>query len=241
MYFGEQEEQAVLAFSDSDCQQERSRIYREKLDKPLKIMISSIIRRYPVNLGDYSIEDLEADTLSHVVQQMGKFNPDKLTSTGQRPKAYSYLGTIARNYLKTHSTKSSRKTNQNVDFDMVADSVEKMEGYHYELDDQELEKSDQFYEYFFQVLVSVVEERLNYNENLRQKDHAVGDALVELLSRWHLLFEQDISEGVQLTNNYVKNKILYFLREHTGLDNKDIRRSTNILFPDYKDIKNRLY
>lgn len=240
MYFGEREEQAVLDFSASDSQQERSRIFRDSLNKPLQIMISSIIRRYPVNLGDYSIEDLEIDTLSHVVQQMGKFDPDKLTSTGQRPKAYSYLGTIARNYLKTHSTKSSRKTNQHIDFDVVSSNVEKMDGYNYEMDDQTSANSEQFYAYFFNTLISVVEERLSFNENLRQKDHLVGDAIIELLNHWHLLFEQDINEGVQLTNNYVKNKILYFLREQTGLDNKDIRRSTAVLFPDYKDIKNRL-
>ena len=58
-YFGEREEKAVLDYINSDSQEEKNRIYNEILIEPFRKMKESILRRYPIHIGNYDMEEVE--------------------------------------------------------------------------------------------------------------------------------------------------------------------------------------
>jgi len=236
-YFGAVEEQAVIDYSSAKSVEVRSKIYNQHLAIPLKKMVSSILRRYPIHIGNYDIFELEADALSHVVTQMGKFNPDKPTKMGGKPKAYSYLGTIIRNYFKTHSDKSRKEILRTVDYDGMVDTIEEREDFIYRIDNDDIDVSEKFFMLFKKIFESIEKEIVS-NKNLKHNDIIVGRSVVNILQNWEMIFEEEVKPGEKLTNNYTKNKILYYIKEDTKLSTKEIRTSIKQFTKLYKKSKN---
>ena len=88
MYFGPNEEEAVIKFLESTDELERNVVFNEWLKAPLDKMIESIIRRYKLYRKGESFEELHGDTVSFLMTKVHKFE------TGRGKKAYSYFGTI---------------------------------------------------------------------------------------------------------------------------------------------------
>lgn len=74
-YFGEREEAAALRYVISEEYDERNTLYKKVLEKPFRRMVESILRRYPIHIGNYETDDLEYYALSHLVEQMVKYRP----------------------------------------------------------------------------------------------------------------------------------------------------------------------
>ena len=115
-YFAEREEKAVLDYINSNSLEEKNRIYNEILIEPFRKMIQSILRRYPIHIGNYDMDEVESNALTHLIEHMVKFNPDKITKSGNKTKAFSYCQTIIRNYYKDHSKKSYTEKKINLSF-----------------------------------------------------------------------------------------------------------------------------
>ena len=92
-YFDVAEENAVREYLTATTFEEKNRIYNQHLRGPLDKMISSIIRRYKLYRKDMNFDDIHTDTHSFLMTKVDKFKPDK------NKKAYSYFGTICKNYL----------------------------------------------------------------------------------------------------------------------------------------------
>jgi hypothetical protein len=65
-------------------------------------MISSIIRRYKLYRKDMDFKEIHTDTHSFLMTKIDKFKPAK------EKKAYSYFGTICKNYLMVKSLKTKK-------------------------------------------------------------------------------------------------------------------------------------
>ena len=133
-YFADREEQAVVDYINSDSFDEKNRIYNEILIEPFRKMIESILRKYPIHIGNYSMEEVESNALAHLIDHMIKFNPDKITKSGKKTKAFSYCQTIIRNYYKDHSKKSYNEKKTNLFFDDYIDEINNGVEYSYEID-----------------------------------------------------------------------------------------------------------
>lgn len=207
LYFGPEEEKSVVEFLNCEDYHKRNLIYNKNLRAPLNKMIESIIRRYKLYRKDMSFDDLHADTLSFLVMKMNKFDPE------QGNKAYSYFGTICKNYLLGQLLKSDKKMKTDLSYDDVYKSVEEMDEYQYSLDDNDKTPLDEFIKEISASIKAEVEHgKLNANEL------SVGDALMQVLDNWETIFEQ-----VESGNKYNKNLILSYVRELSGLTTKDIR------------------
>ena len=138
-------------------------------------------------------------------------------------KAYSYCQTIIRNYYKDHSKKSYIEKKINLSFDDHIDEINENIEYSYEL---ELETHHQF-EQLINTVVEKIETKINANDTMMKRNEIiVGDAIVNVLKNWHILFMEDTPEGKynkRVTNKFAKNKILLFLKEQTNLSTKEIR------------------
>ncbi len=75
LYFGPEQENAVIIFLSSDDVYDRNQIYNEFLRKPINKMVESIIRRYKLYRKDICYEDVHTDTLSFLITKAAKFKP----------------------------------------------------------------------------------------------------------------------------------------------------------------------
>ena len=66
-YFSEVEENALIDYIGTDSREKRNEIYKNYLHLPLSKMVEIILRRYPVHMGNFAIEDVEMFGLSHLV------------------------------------------------------------------------------------------------------------------------------------------------------------------------------
>ncbi len=226
LYFGPDQEKAVVKFLTSESYSERNKIYNEYLRAPLNKMIDSIIRRYKLYRKDYTFEDMHADTLSFLVTKMHNFKPDK------NKKAYSYFGTICKHYLLGQLIKDDKKVRTDLRYDDVYRTVETMDSFIYNnIEDNDKTPLDKFIE---EISDSIKLELENREKNkLSENEIKVGDALITVLDNWETIFEQ-----VESGNKYNKNLILSYIREMSDLTTKDIRVSMRRFKKIYVLLKN---
>lgn len=221
-YFAETEEKAVLDYINSDSLEEKNQIYNEILIEPFRKMIQSILRRYPIHIGNYDMEEVEANALTHLIEHMVKFDPDKITKSGKKTKAFSYCQTIIRNYYKDHSKKSYTEKKINLSFDDYTDEINQNVEYTYEMEsDSQSQMED-----LINSVTNKIQGKIDDDPNIKKNEVIVGDAIINILKNWNTLFMEETPEGKynkKVTNKFAKNKILLFLKEQTGLSTKEIR------------------
>ena len=222
LYFGPEQEEAVVSFLTSDDWDERNRLYNNHLRAPLNKMIESIIRRYKLYRKADSFEDVHADTLSFLATKMEKFQPAK------NKKAYSYFGTICKNYLLGQLLKADKRMKSDLSYEDMYKTVEEMDDYKYSIEDGDKTSLEEFIqEISANIKAETTHGKISENEKL------VGDALVMVLDNWETIFEQ-----VESGNKYNKNLILSYIREISGLTTKDIRVSMRRYKKIYSALKN---
>ncbi len=221
LYFGPEQEQAVVNFLTSESYSERNKIYNEFLRYPINKMVESIIRRYKLYRKEYDYEDVHADTLSFLVTKMHNFKPDK------NKKAYSYFGTICKHYLLGQLIKDDKKMKSDLSYEDVYKTVETMDDQIYSIDDHKMQLDD-----FIKEISASIKAELQHTK-VSETELKVGDALIKILDSWETIFEQ-VGSG----NKYNKNLILSYIREITDLTTKDIRVGMRRFKKMYALIKN---
>jgi hypothetical protein len=221
LYFGPEQEEAVVKFLTSESYSERNKIYNEFLRHPINKMVESIIRRYKLYRKEYDYEDVHSDTLSFLVTKMHNFKPDK------NKKAYSYFGTICKHYLLGQLIKDDKKLKSDISYEDVYKTVENMDTQIYNIDDQKMQLDD-----FIKEISASIKAELQHTK-VSETELKVGDALIKILDNWETIFEQ-VGSG----NKYNKNLILSYIREITDLTTKDIRVGMRRFKKMYALIKN---
>jgi hypothetical protein len=151
--------------------------------------------------------EIHTDTHSFLMTKVDKFKPDK------NKKAYSYFGTICKNYLMGQIIKDQKDTNRKVSYEDISSSLEERPDmvYYIENDTIETEK----------IIVDYIIELKTYVEvgNLSDNERKLGYALIELFENYEQVFVGNDN------NKFNKNLILLSLREMTNLSTKEIRLS----------------
>ena len=129
IYFGEDQEQAVIRYLESESDDEKNKIFNEYLREPLIIMVESIIRRYKLYRKDMEFDEIHNDTMSFLITKINKFDHTK------NHKAYSYFGTICKNYLMGAIQKDTKEQNRSVSYDDISSDIEDRADLSYTIDD----------------------------------------------------------------------------------------------------------
>jgi hypothetical protein len=206
-YFDVAEEEAVRKYLLSNTFEEKNAIYNEYLRGPLDKMISSIIRRYKLYRKDMDFTDIHTDTHSFLMTKVDKFKPDK------NKKAYSYFGTICKNYLMGQIIKDQKETNRKVSYEDISSNLESRPDMIYYIENEKTEADD-----VIQTFLSELKKYLE-DENLTDNEVKLGIALLELFENYKTIFL-----GTD-NNKFNKNIILLSIREMTNLSTKEIRTS----------------
>lgn len=229
-YFYEREEQAVVDYISTDDEREKNRIFNTTLKPAFTKMIESIIRRYSLYPPDEEFQETFDDTMSFLMTKLSCFDP----STNY--KAYSYCGTICKNYLiyKINQFTKNQKRNESYD-NPVGDSQSG-------IDDNirfSYSDSDPRTTFLAELTGNTVEnikrilaekDRLKLNEN----EVKVGMTLINLMTNWDDIFAQMGS------NKFNKSSILLFLKETTMLNTKEIRDALKVYKKRYYEVKYKL-
>lgn len=206
-YFDVREETAVKKFLLADTVEEKNKIYNEFLRAPLDKMISSIIRRYKLYRKDMDFIEIHTDTHSFLMTKVDKFKPSK------NKKAYSYFGTICKNYLMGQIIKDQKETNRKVSYEDISSSLEERPDLIYRIDEDIIDTNAILTKYLDELRLFVDSENLNENEK------KLGIALIDLFNNYETIFTGEEN------NKFNKNIILLSLREMTNLSTKEIRGS----------------
>jgi hypothetical protein len=206
-YFDVREEEAVKAYIIADTKYEKDLIYNEYLRFPLDKMIESIIRRYKLYRKDMNYNDINTDTHSILMTKVDKFKPAK------NKKAYSYFGTICKNYLMGQILKDQKEMNRKISYEDISATLENRPDMVYYLEFEKID-AEKIIEIFKKDLKKYVDE----NE-LPENESKLGQALIELFDNYGNIFIGNDN------NKFNKNIVLLSLREMTNLNTKEIRTS----------------
>ena len=206
-YFDVREEQAVIRFLQAQTFDEKNKIYNEFLRKPLDKMISSIIRRYKLYRKDMDFYEIHIDTHSFLMTKIDKFKPSK------EKKAYSYFGTICKNYLMGQIIKDQKDMNRKISYEDISSNLENNADFSYSIERDTIDTED--------IIVNFLKEIDDFlhQGDLSENEVKLGHALYELFDNYN-----DIFIGTD-NNKFNKNIILLSLREMTNLNTKEIRSS----------------
>jgi hypothetical protein len=206
-YFDLREEMAVRMFLTATTITEKNQIYNDYLREPLDRMIDSIIRRYNLYRKGMDFREIHHDTHSFLITKVSKFMPSR------NKKAYSYFGTICKNYLMGQIIKDRKDVTRRISYEDVTSKLETLPDMIYYIDKDNVD-TPQMIEIFIEKLNTFIED-----EELNEPELRLGYALIELFENY-----EDIFVGSN-NNKFNKNVILLSLREMTNMTTKEIRSS----------------
>lgn len=212
IYFGPAEEDANNRYLESTDPLEKSRIFNEFLKDPLERMIELIIKKYKLYRKGYTLEEQCSDTLSFLITKVYKFEK------GLGTKAYSYYGTICKNYNLGILIKDEKQLKQTLSMEDITEHLEEREDLTYTIEDD----APQMEEFIKNLIRGVNKEMDDTSQPIKKKltenEIKVGHALIDLLENWEKAFDM-INGG----SKYNKNTVLETMRNYTNLSTKDIR------------------
>jgi len=170
-------------------------------------MISSIIRRYRLYRKDMDFNDIHTDVHSFLMTKVDKFKPAK------NKKAYSYFGTICKNYLMGQIMRDQKETNRKVSYEDISASLEERPDMMYIIDEDVIDLDYIIIEYTNKLKDFIETQSLSDNER------KLGFALVDIFEKYETIFTATDN------SKFNKNLILLSLREMTNLTTKEIRIS----------------
>ena len=222
-YFDVREEDAVKAYLIAETKQEKDSIYNEFLRSPLDKMIESIIRRYKLYRKDMTYIDIHADTHSFLMTKVDKFKPAK------NKKAYSYFGTICKNYLMGQILKDQKEMNRKISYEDISATLENRPDMVYYLEFEKID-AEKIIDIFLVDLKKYIEKN-----NLPDNETKMGYALIDLFDDYGNIFIGNDN------NKFNKNIVLLTLREMTNLNTKEIRTCLKKYKTVYLDTLRRIH
>jgi hypothetical protein len=222
----------------------RENIYNTSLGSVFSKMIESLIRRYKLYIPDEEFDDTFADTLSYLMTKISNFKPENGT------KAYSYCGTVCKNYLILKKVQYQKNLIRSVPYDLIQDGLSNNILYS---DTKEGKSNTEFAAKIMTEISNEIEKMIAVpaEYKLNENEIRVGEAIIELLRNWESIVEQDEKEKNELmqddrtqyksiSNKLHKSKVLYFLREETMMSTKEVRDNMKKYKAAYLNVKKRL-
>jgi hypothetical protein len=139
--------------------------------------------------------------------KIDKFKPAK------EKKAYSYFGTICKNYLMGQIIKDQKDMNRKISYEDISSNLENNTDFSYSIDREVFDS-----ELVIKNFLNEIDEFIS-QEGLSENEIKLGQALYDLFENYDNIFI-----GTD-NNKFNKNIILLSLREMTNLSTKEIRSS----------------
>ena len=228
LYFGDIQENAVKEYLSSTDKEKKNEIYMNTLKPAFEKMVESIIRRYNLYVPDEESGETFNDTLSFLFSKAEKYSSEKGT------KAYSYFGTICKNYLIGRNKKIKIDQVKYDNYETIGTLGEQLGNdiRYSSIPDKNSMIAKQTVAKLIERITDMVEHSDDYC--LKESEVELGKALVVLFDNWDYVLTTQGSDKLN------KSAILLFLKERTGLSAKGIRDNMKKFKKEFLLIKNYL-
>ena len=197
-YFTKDTENAIVRYNNEPDPEIRSIIYRNEIHYAFFKLTENIIHTFKFYYTEVDqIEHLQHEIITFLLSKIHLFNPEN------GAKAYSYFGTITKNWLIVYNTKNYKKRVQKA----PVDELYKDDNYSYNMwEEKEKEKLSLFIDSY----IEYVEERF---EEFFPKGHdaKVADAILELFRK---------RENLEIFN---KKALYIYIREIMGTHGLEVK------------------
>jgi len=220
IYFGQETEQAIKKYLKEDDPTEKKRIYIEEIAPAFSKLAENIVNMPQFNFKQIDhFQTLHNDVMAHLYSNLKRFNPRKLSKkTRKRVKAFSYFGTIAKNYLIQELTKRNKTI-------LLEDERTEEGNPTMEIPMPDETSTEELRE-FLCVLQESFEGRLHTFNPDRRK---IADAIIFFL------------KNVDTFSVWNKKHFYHLLKEFTGLNPKKITHYLNEFREDYEKLRKQYY
>ena len=225
-YFYENEEEAVARYVTTEDMDEKNAIYHMYLEPAFTKMIESIIRRYNLYPPDELFQETFDDTLSFLLTKIEHYKPESGF------KAYSYCGTVCKNYLILKINQYNKNLIRNERYENVQNDIEDNVKFSYVSEGGYIEQLSDLISDTAKEINLMLENKEEHK--LNENEIKVGNALCNLLENWGELFARMGS------NKFNKSSILLYLQETTLLNTQQIRTSMKKYRTIYQDIRKKM-
>ena len=169
-YFTKDTENAIVRYNNEPNPEIRSKIYRDEIHYAFFKLTENIIHTFKFYYTEVDqIEHLQHEVITFLLSKLHLFNPEN------GAKAYSYFGTITKNWLIVYNTKNYKKLVQKA----PVDELFKDDNYSYQMGE---EKEKEKLSIFIDSYIQYVEDRFNVFFP-KGNDAKVADAILELFRK----------------------------------------------------------
>jgi len=209
-YFTKDTENAIVRYNNESSFDVRSDIYRDEIHYAFFKLTENIIHTFKFYYTEVDqIEHLQHEVITFLLSKIHLFNPDN------GAKAYSYFGTITKNWLIVYNTKNYKKRVQTA----PVDELYKDDNYSYNIGE---EKEKDRLSIFIDTYIMYVEDRFDIFFP-KGNDAQVADAILELFRK---------RENLEIFN---KKALYIYIREIMATNGLEVKT------PKITKIANRLY
>ena len=209
-YFTKDTEQAIVRYNNEPNPEIRSKIYRDEIHYAFFKLTENIIHTFKFYYTEVDqIEHLQHEVITFLLSKLHLFNPDN------GAKAYSYFGTITKNWLIVYNTKNYKKRVQKA----PVDELYKDDNYSYNMGE---EKEKEKLGIFIDTYIKYVEDRFDIFFP-KGNDAKVADAILELFRK---------RENLEIFN---KKALYIYIREIMATHGLEVKT------PKITKIANKLY
>ena len=227
IYFGQREEQAVVDYLSAEDQSEKDKIFNTILKPAFTTMIESIIRRYKLYQPNEEFKDSFDDTISFLMMKLNCFDPTT------KYKAYSYCGTICKNYLIYKINSHNKQMLRNLSYDNEESSLSDTLSDNIDYSYTDSSPNAEFLNELTGTALNAIEE-LIASDTATNADKQVGYALKRIMDNWEDMF---VCMG---SNKFNRSAISLYLREETNLSQKEIKDAMKKFKDKYFEAKKKL-
>jgi len=175
--------------------------------------------------GTYTVKlYVQNDKLKMIAHDKEIFIPIKT-----KRKAYSYCGTIVRNYLKTHSESTY---NRKIKFVELEPKHYKNYGTYDILNN---ENKEEHFKKYFGYIIDKFQHELELNDFLTDEQIIVAETIIDILENWEVLF-LDKENNESISHTMTKNKFWLYMRENTRLEKKEIKQAMKRFISLYEEL-----
>tara|TARA_R100000315_G_scaffold61631_1_gene40589 strand:- start:2186 stop:2914 length:729 start_codon:yes stop_codon:yes gene_type:complete len=113
LYFGEEVQDAIIEYNDSDNYGFRNKIYQNEIHPAFDKLAENIINTFKFSYFDYPFKDVKNEVVAFLVMNMHKYDHTK------GAKAFSYFSVVAKNYLILNNNNNYKKLKSHDNIDVM--------------------------------------------------------------------------------------------------------------------------
>ena len=111
LYFHEGTQEAIINFQNSECQEEKEKIYVAEILPAFDKLVENLIFIHGFCSNGVSFEELKSDCVTFLYETTHKWDPERGT------KAFSYFNVVAKNWLIIKAKQRTKRNRRHVSID----------------------------------------------------------------------------------------------------------------------------